>query len=246
MQDSRLKITKNSKLFVLLKNYKDLKEVQNFDCDIFAVDFSITSENDIEEAKNILKSVLPKITKPLMVRGSGKADIDSKLLPYLIKNLDRKNCIISFATEANYKDIIPYIIEGEHYIVLKTPIDLNLAKELNILSRDLGLYKDRIIMNTDFGGLGYGFEYGYSIMEKVVIEGNKGDIYLNMPLISEAPIESLKTKEARVKNYPQNWGELEDRARMIELSSAAGALSAGANLVVIKYPENMKIMRGLV
>ncbi len=76
-------------------------------------------------------------------------------MPELIKVLDRV-CIISFADETNYKTIVPYVISGNHYIVLKSPIDINLAKELNILSVDLGLAKNRIIMNTDIGGLGYG------------------------------------------------------------------------------------------
>lgn len=258
-------ITKHSKLFALLINIYNPKEnfeiqknyfktetlsdlinaAQKTDCDILALRFNIECSEKINDAVDLLKNILPQISKPLMLYGTGKSDIDSILLPELGKNLDRKS-IISFADETNYKSVIQQVIKGNHYIVLKTPIDINLAKELNILSTDLGLDKKQIIMNTDIGGLGYGYEYGYSIMEKVIIEGEKGDEYLDLPLISDAPIESLKTKEARVDTFPSSYGRLEQRANMIEISAASGILAAGANIIVMSNPDNISILKGLV
>ncbi len=247
-----LNITTNSKLFALRVNvYKTdtlsvmINSAQQSDCDILALYFEVEKEEQVKEAVQLLKNSLPAITKPLMICGSGKSDIDKVLLPELIKVLDRV-CIISFADETNYKTIVPYVISGNHYIVLKSPIDINLAKELNILSVDLGLAKNRIIMNTDIGGLGYGYEYGYSILEKVVIEAQKGDEYLILPLLSEAAIESLKTKEAKADTYSKSWGSLSERARMIELAAASGVLSAGANIIVMTNPDNIAVMKGLV
>lgn len=208
-------------------------DFKNINCDILALKF----DEDIEKSKEILKNILPKINKPFMICGCGKDEIDKVLLPELIKIVDRE-CIISYVTEKTYKDIIPFIVQGGHYAVLKTPIDINLAKELNILCIDLGLNKNKILMNTDIGGLGYGYEYGYSIMEKICQEAQKGDEYLNMPLVSEAGLESLKTKEAKLGS--------EKRARMIELTAVSGALAAGANVVLMKYSENISIIRGLL
>lgn len=201
------------------------------DCDILALKF----DENIEKSKEVLKNLLPEIGKPLMICGCGKDEIDKILLPELIKILDRV-CIISYLTEKTYKDIIPFVIEGGHYAVLKTPIDINLAKELNILCIDMGLDKSKILMNTDIGGLGYGYEYGYSIMEKIRLES--GDEYLNMPLVSEAGLESLKTKEGK-------FGD-EKKVKMIELTAVSGALAAGANIVLIKNPDNINIIRGLM
>lgn len=266
MKDNQLNIQNTSKLFALMINIYNPKEnfeitknyfksenpsdlinsAQKTDCDILALKFNIINKEDIESASNLLKELLPKIYKPLMICGAGKKELDEVLIPELVKSLDRKNCIISYATETTYKQIIPLAIGNNHYVVLKSPIDINLAKELNILSLDLGLAKEKIIMNTDIGGLGYGYEYGYSIMEKIVIEGANGDEYLNLPLLSEAPIESLKTKEARFDDFSSSWGMLEDRAKMIELSSASGILSAGANIIVMASPENISIMKGLL
>lgn len=207
------------------------------DCDILALRCKISNINEIDSTKLLLQEILPIIDKPIMICGCGKDDIDAELLPEIIQILDRE-CIISYATEQNYKKIIPYIIKNNHYIVLKTPIDINLAKELNMLSVEMGLNKNKIIMNTDIGGLGYGYEYGYSIMEKIRIEGEKGDSYLDMPLISEASTESLKTKEAKTSDA--------ETIRMIELSAVSGVIAAGANIVTAEYPQNLKIIKGLI
>ena len=225
-----ININNKSKLIALNMNAGN-QPLHKVDCDILALKF----DEDIEKSKEVLKDILPQIDKPLMICGCGKDDIDRVLLPELVKILDRA-CIISYVTEKTYKDIIPFVIEGGHYAVLKTPIDINLAKELNILCIDMGLEKSKIIMNTDIGGLGYGYEYGYSIMEKVRLES--GDEYLNLPLISEAGLESLKTKEAKFGS--------EKRSRMIELTAISGALASGANIVLVKNPDNINIIRGLL
>ena len=212
--------------------------------DILALYFNIDSRGEISKAAETLKSILAQITKPLMICGCGKPDIDKHLLPELINVLDRVS-IISYAVEETYKQIVPEVLKGNHYLVLKTPIDINLAKELNILSIDNGLKKDKIIMNTDIGGLGYGYEYGYSILEKICIEAGN-DEYLNLPVISEAAIEALKTKEARMNTQGENRGSLDERAKMIELAATSGILAAGANIIVLTYPDNIGILKGMV
>ena len=225
-----INVNNKSKLIALNIN-TDNQPLHKVDCDILAIKF----DEDIEKSKEFFKNILPKTDKPLMICGCGKDDIDRILLPELVKIVDRE-CIISYATEKTYKDIIPSVIQGGHHVVLKTPIDINLAKELNILCIDMGLDKGKILMNTDIGGLGYGYEYGYSIMEKIRLESD--DEYLNLPLISEAGLESLKTKEAKYGG--------EKRAKMIELTAVSGALAAGANIVVVKKTDNINIIRGLL
>jgi len=221
----------------------------NFDqinCDIIALKFNIENLNQISIAIEILKNSLPKIKQALMIQGCEDDEIDKILIPELIKNLDRENCIISYANETTYKNIIPQAIDGNHYVVLKTPIDINLAKELNILATDMGLELNRIIMNTDIGGLGYGFEYGFSMMEKIKQEAAKGDEYLDLPILSDVSTESLKTKEAKSNEFSDSWGDLNTRAKMIELSACAGVISAGANIITVHFPENIPILKGLV
>ncbi|MEE3349042.1 MAG: hypothetical protein VZR09_03290 [Candidatus Gastranaerophilaceae bacterium] len=224
---------------------KVLKSANNSDCDIVGLKFNIQSVNDIDYAVENLKSFLSDITKPVMISGAGNDNIDSNLLPEIIRHLDRK-VIINGANENTYKDIIPQVVCGGHIVVLKTPIDINLAKELNILSAELGLDLNKIIIDTDIGGLGYGLEYGYSIMEKIKLEGFRGDNYLNMPLISFACAESLKTKEAKTDLPESCWGNLSDRAKYFELASASAVKACGVNIIVMNYPPNISTMKGLV
>lgn len=209
--------------------------------DIIGLRFNISSEDEIKGAKKLLQGLLVNISKPLMINGSGNDGIDKKLLPELMKVLDRE-CIISSANENTYKVIVPKAIKGGHRVVLKTPIDINLCKELNILSADIGLPLDKIIIDTDIGGLGYGLDYGYSTIEKIKLED---DEYLKMPIISFAPFESLKTKEAKSDSFSESWGNLKDRAEMFEIASATAVKAAGADIIVLHNPESISIMEGL-
>lgn len=217
-----LEISKKSKLLaVLCNNIDQLMIAENSNCDIIAI-----SPNSIEE----LKKFLPFINKPLMIR---KEENEVELLVNILKNIDRK-CIISYATIKTYKNIIPEVAKNGHYLVLKTPIDINLAKELNILALNMGISRDKIIMNTDIGGLGYGYEYGYSMIEKINLE--KNDEYLNFPILTDAALEAIKTKEGKTN---------QKYSRLFEISAVSGAIAAGANVFTLNYAQNVEILKGL-
>lgn len=216
--------------YILELPIQEAKNQINEDCDILGLKFT----EDIEKGIEAFKELLPCIDKPLMLIGSGDDEIDIKLLPELMKLLDRE-CIIGIANEKNYKQIVPDVIKGNHTLIIRTPIDINLAKEMNILTSDMGLPLDKILIDTDIGGLGYGFEYGYSIMEKIKLEGKSGDKYLNMPIISFATEETAKTKEAKDK----------DLSLYLELTSAAAVKAAGAEYIVLTNPQSYKTLKEL-
>ena len=197
---------------------KNAKNNLDKDCDIIGLKFSEREEVPL------LKELLPLIKKPLMIRG------EDEFLPELIENLDRE-CIIGIVTENNYKNVVPYAIKGGHTVIIRTPIDINLAKEMNILTSDMGL--EKILIDTDIGGIGYGFEYGYSIMEKIKLENDK---YLNKPIISFACEETAKTKEAKDENS----------ALYLELTAASAVLAAGADYIVLTDYRAVKTMREMV
>lgn len=228
-------------------NIQELQEklilkAQEFSPDILGLKFNIGTKNDIPKAVKILKSILPQISIPLMIRGTNDDNIDVSLLPELIKYLDRE-CIVASANEKTYKKIVP-LTKNNHYIVLRSPIDINLAKEINILSFDLGQPLEKIMIDTDIGSLGYGFEYGYSIIEKIKLE-SKNDIYLSAPIISFACEEALKTKETKSKDFSDSWGNLNDRIKFFEIAAASAIRAAGADLIVVNNPNTLKIMKGL-
>ena len=214
--------------YILEAPIKSAHKILKEDYDIIGL--IIEEEND----KEILKNLLTQIKKPIMLRCTGDDTKDQELLPQFIEILDRES-IIAYVNENTYKKILPSVVKGNHKLVIRTPIDINLAKEMNILTSDLGLPLDKIIIDTDIGGLGYGFEYGYSIMEKIKLEGQSKDKYLDMPLISFAAEETAKTKEARDEKL----------GLFLEISAAAGVKAAGASYIVLTKPEVLNTMKEL-
>lgn len=229
-----------------------VKLAQNTDCDILALKFNLVDESDenIARAKALLKELLPQIKKPLLVRGANNKSVDTILLPALMDALreegKERKAIIAFADENSYKQIVPKVIEGGHILVIRTPIDINLAKEMNVLAFDMGLSLDNILIDTDMGGLGYGLEYGYSIMERIKLAAFEGDSMLNMPLIAFAGEEALKAKEAKSEAMTKSWGDFKTRSKMFEITTAAAVIAAGANLVVLEHPDSIKTLKKLV
>lgn len=224
-----------------------IKFAQESDCDILALKFNIPDNNldeNIERAKTLLKELLPHIKKPLLIRGVNNKTIDVKLLPALMEILDRQ-VIIAFADENTYKEIVPHVVKDGHILAIRTPIDINLAKEMNILTSDMGLSLDKILIDTDMGGLGYGLEYGYSIMEKIKIAAFAGDRMLNMPLIAFAGEEALKAKEAKSDTFGASYGDFKTRSQMYEIATASAVIAAGANLIVLEHPENVNVIKNL-
>lgn len=213
--------------YILEAPIKSAEKIIETDCDIIGLKI----EEDAD--KEVVKRLLPRIKKPVMLRGTGDDTKDKELMPEFIELLDKES-IIAYVNENTYKSILPSVIKGGHKLVIRTPIDINLAKEMNILCSDAGQPLDKIIIDTDIGGLGYGFEYGYSIMEKIKLEG-ENDKYLNMPLISFAAEETAKTKEARDEKL----------AVFLEISSASGVKAAGADYIVLTKPEALKTMKEL-
>lgn len=205
----------------------EAKENLDKDCDIIGLKFN----ENMNDGMKVLKDLLPFIKKPLMIRGCGNENIDKEFLPQIMELVDRE-CIFGIVNENNYKEIVPTAIRKGHKVIIRTPIDINLAKEMNILTSDMGLGLDKIIIDTDIGGLGYGLEYGYSTIEKISLENDK---YLNMPIISFVAEETGKTKEAKDKIL----------ALFLEISATTAVKAAGVEYIVMTKEEALKTLRGL-
>lgn len=231
-----------------VQNAKCLVETaQASDCDILALKFNTPEDNldeNIKKAQTLLQELLPVIKKPLLVRGINNKSVDIKLLPALMEVLDRE-VIIAFADENTYKEIVPSVVKGGHILAIRTPIDINLAKEMNILTSDMGLNLDKILIDTDMGGLGYGLEYGYSIMERIKLAAFEGDKMLNMPLIAFAGEEALKAKETKSNTFDKNFGDFKERSIMFEITTASAVIAAGANLIVLEHPDSVKVLKSI-
>ena len=213
--------------------------------DILAVKFNIGENVDSEILKSIklIEEVAQNTDIPLIILGSERKEIDIKLIPALAKAVN-KSCTFGLIDEDNYKELIPLL--KDHNVIARTPIDINLAKQLNILITELGFDPDKILIDPNIGGLGYGLDYAYSVIERIKLAALEGDTMLNMPIIAFAGGESWKTKEAKSENVPPEWGDIKTRAIAWECVTASSMLVAGANVVVMYHPEPIRYIKNFI
>jgi acetyl-CoA decarbonylase/synthase complex subunit delta len=181
------------------------------------------------EVVSVLETVAKELAKPLIVIGCGDDAKDNEILPLASQALKEKNCLFGIATQNNYKTLAATCLADGHSIIAESPIDVNIAKQLNILISDMGLDLKRIVMHPTTASLGYGMEYVYSIMERARLAAFIGDKMLSMPFILFAGQEAWRVKEAK------EFGEA--RGVNWELVTAVSMLQAGADLLVMRHPK---------
>ena len=117
--------------------------------------------------------------------------------------------VLGICEDKNYRTIVATAMANGHLVTARAPMDVNLSKQLNILITDMGLPLDRIIMDPTTGALGYGIEYGYSVMERLRLAALQGDAMTQLPMLVTPGFEAWKTKESKVgEGVPAGMGRL--------------------------------------
>jgi acetyl-CoA decarbonylase/synthase, CODH/ACS complex subunit delta len=181
-----------------------------------------------EEEAKFIRELLKKVDVPLIIVGSGDDAKDNLVLPVCSEAAKGEKCLIGSAVQDNYKTLVASMLADGHNIIAESPIDINIAKQLNILISDMGLGLERIVMNPTIGALGYGLEYAYSIMERARLAAFSGDKTVANPFICFVGQESWRAKEAKTGGIEQaiSW----------EILTATVLLQAGADLLVMRHP----------
>jgi len=134
-----------------------------------------------------------------------------------------------------------------HIVDARTAMDVNLAKQLNILISDMGLPMERIMMDPTTGALGYGMEYGYSVMERLRLAALQGDSMTQQPMLVTPGEEAWRTKEARAGDgVPDAWGDWAERAVNRETLTASTLVESGADIITLRHPESIKRVRAMI
>jgi acetyl-CoA decarbonylase/synthase complex subunit delta len=189
-----------------------------------------------EEAKFIGK-LLKAVDCPLIILGCGDDDKDNTVLAACCEAARGERCLIGDAAQDNYKTLTAAVLADGHNIIAQSPIDINIAKQLNILISDMSLPLERIIINPTIGALGYGLEYAYSIMERARLAALAGDKTLACPFICFVGQESWRAKEARASvTESPNWGPESHRGIIWETITATALIQAGADILVMRHP----------
>ena len=191
-----------------------------------------------EESVSILKAIAKEVRVPLIVMGSGDNDKDNELLPKASQALKGTNSLFGIASGENYKTLTVTCLADGHSIIAESPIDVNIAKQVNILISDMGFDSKKIVMHPTTTSLGYGMEYVYSIMERAHLAAFMGDKMLSMPFILFSGQEVWRVKEARegAKAQGINW----------EITTSVSMLQAGADILVMRHPDSARAVTSYI
>jgi acetyl-CoA decarbonylase/synthase complex subunit delta len=194
-----------------------------------------------------VKAVLAATGLPLLVYGPGQAEVDNQLLVAVAEATKGERLGLGLCEDKNYRTIVAAALANDHLVTARTPMDVNLAKQLNILISDMGFPLDRILMDPTTGALGYGIEYGYSAMERLRLAALQGDSMTQLPMIVTPGFEAWKTKEAKVaEGVPPAWGDWERRAINWETLTCLTLLESGADIVVLRHPESVRRVQAAI
>lgn len=198
----------------------------------------------VEDTKILIKDMLQAVKVPLIILGSGDDEKDNLVLAASSEVSKGERCLIGDATEKNYKTLTASCLADGHNIIAESPIDINIAKQVNILISEMGFPPERIVINPTIGALGYGMEYAYSIMERARNAALIGDKMLSMPFISFVGQEAWRAKEAKAlsSEHPE-WGDESSRGPLWEAQTAVCVLAAGADILIMRHPKAVEETR---
>ena len=203
---------------------------------------------DVEQVVATVKSVADAITVPLLVWGCVNDEKDAALLRSVAEKCEGKNVAIGPLVEKNYKQVGAMAIGYNQVVMASTPIDVNLAKQLNILLGNLGVPDERILIDPTTGGLGYGLEYSYSVMERDRMAAlTQEDVKLQYPLVCNMAHEVWKTKETKLRKEDNpKLGDEKKRSVLMEAVTAMSLLVAGADILIMRHPDAITLVRDMI
>ncbi|MDR1108222.1 MAG: acetyl-CoA decarbonylase/synthase complex subunit delta [Spirochaetaceae bacterium] len=196
----------------------------------------------IEDCVALCKEAAGALTLPLVIQGSKNAEKDAKLFEKIAEALQGKNVLLLSAKEENHKAVaVAAVMAYGQKIGAESAVDINLAKQLNVLISQLGVSGGSVVMNVGSAAAGYGFEYVASTMDRVRGAAlAQNDTMLQMPIVTPVAAEAWSVKEAVVseEEIPE-WGSAEQRGIDMEIATAAAALASGSNAVILRHPVSV-------
>ncbi len=242
----------------LAEQYKDVldnpaawakKCVEEFGADLICLKFDGIHpdgpDKDADHAVKVTKEVLEAVGVPLVLWGCGDDAKDNQVMPKVSEAAKGQNCLIGTVTEGNYKSLTAIALADGHNLITEAPLDINIAKQVNILVSDMGFPLERIVTFQATGALGYGIEYTYSIQERQRLAALSADKMMAMPVICDIGNEVWRTKEAKTPDAP-DWGDAGKRGPMWEAATAVCLLQAGADILRMRHPKAVSTVKNYI
>jgi len=228
------------------------KSVETYGAEMIALLLKSADPNgmnrDVEEVVATVKAVSDAISVPILIWGTANDDKDAVMLRRVAEVCEGKNIAVGPVSDKNYKQIGAMAIGYNQTVIASSPIDVNLAKQLNILLGNLGVAEDRILMDPTTGGLGYGLEYSYSVIERDRMAAlTQQDAKLQTPIVCNLANEVWKSKEAKTKREDNpKLGDEKKRAILMESVAAMTLSVAGADILIMRHPEAIAYTKGML
>lgn len=228
------------------------KCVSSYGAEMIALQLASTDPNaqnvSAEQAVDVTKKVVAAIDVPLIVWGTANLEKDTEVLKMIAEACAGENLILGPVEEGSYKALGAAAIAYQHTIAASTPIDINLAKQLNILLGNLGLPDERILVDPTVASLGYGLDYCYSVIERDRMAAlTQEDERLQFPILCNLAKEVWKIKESKISQEEAPMlGDPSKRAILLEAMTALLLLLAGGDILVMRHPDAIQLVRGLI
>ena len=228
------------------------KDVEKYGAELICLKLQSTDPNgknaDAESVLPTVEKVLKAVDVPLIVAGVSNAEKDREVLRKVAEKFEQKNLLLWPVAEDTHKVLGAGAISFGHITAASTPIDVNLAKQLNTLLENLGVKPDRMIMDPTTGALGYGIEYCYSVMERDRMAALvQQDDKMQKPLINFVGPDVWKIKETnQTAEEAPKLGEHKLRGVIYEAVTATMVLLTGSDIVVMLHPEAIAKVKNLI
>ena len=228
------------------------KCVDEFGAKIIVLQLKSTDPNgpdaSPEDAAATVKKVLEAVDVPLIIWGTANVEKDEAVLKKISEETHGANLVVGPVEDKNHKGIGASAMGYGHTVISSSPIDINLAKQVNILLENLGMPMERMIVDPTTGGLGYGLEYTYSVMERLSMAAlTQGDDKLQLPMINNLANEVWKCKEAKQSiDEAPILGDPERRGILMEAVTAVIYLLSGSSVLIMRHPEAIRLVKAFI
>ena len=207
------------------------------------------ADRSVDECVADAKAVAEAVDLPIVIMGCKNNEKDSDLFNKCSEALQGKNILVLAAKEETYKAVgaSAGLAYGQK-VGAESSVDINLAKQLNVLLTQLGVKQDSIVMHVGTAAAGYGFEYVVTTMERIRLAAlGQNDNTLQMPVMTPVASEAWNVKEAMASEADMpEWGDVETRGIDMEVVTASAVLAAGTNAVILRHPQSIATVSKLI
>jgi acetyl-CoA decarbonylase/synthase complex subunit delta len=222
--------------------------VEKFGADLLTVHLisidPLIKDASPKEAVKTIEEVAQAVDVPLIIGGCGDPVKDADVFEAVAKTFARERFLISSVTrDMDVERCAKFIKKNGHVALSFTPMDLNLARELNRRLYDF-LPKEDIVMDLTTAALGYGLDYAFTNMERARLAALMGDPELAHPM-SSGTTNAWAAREAWLEMAPE-WEPRELRGPLWEVTTALTLLLTGVDLFMMMHPAAVKTLKDII